>query len=351
MTQSRGNIYKTVSVTSAMSPSMIDDLLEFLITNRQFIVSEEQKTELFKTRFPQHSLLSDMVHRLTVLGKGRIYSLLKLPSKTIVLREAVDMTFLPIDIFQMKEVSPSFDSSLKMFPAIDNQLIVNITDITKAHGEFSDVTQFHYRIVRDFLVRSFFVSGGNTWISPTLVRYVAKVYSMTIGGQISRFFNLSPLVQNFIQTVFCAYYVGLMTSFDVAPSFLKAHSKMLSLANPNDVSQILSFIEDTLHKPVPTSLEEVCQVIDAYDHGQLKSDHGSRITRPILNQKFRSLYPDGHVSVIALEYPPYFLFMILLVLSHVRIGLSFSMKNLNLIKEGQEVMDQLMTSPALFNTV
>jgi hypothetical protein len=347
----RQNIYKTLSVASTLPPSMMDDLVEFLVSNRNFIISDNQKNELFKTRISQHSLIADMVHRLTVVGKNRLYSLLQLPSKTLALREALDLTFIPVDLCQISDASPHTENLVRMFPELNNKLVINITDLTKANGDFSDVTQFHHRVVRDFLVRNFYSSGGNSWISPALVSYVAKVYSMTIGGQISRFFNLSPLTQSFVQTVFCVFYVGLMTSSDIAPTFVKAQGKNLGLNNPNDIVQILSFIDKELGKPVPENLEEVCLMIDALEHGQLRHDGGSRITRPVLNAKFRNLSNDGHMSVIALEYPPYFLFMILLVLSHVRIGLSFSMKNLNLIKEGQTLMDQVMLSPQLFNTM
>lgn len=347
----RQNIYKTLSVASVIPTPMIQDLIDFLISNRNFIFSNEKRSDAFKTRFSGHSLLSDFVHRITVLGKDQAYSLVRLPTKIVALREAVDMTFLPIDILQMKELVPSSVKSLSLLPELNDKLVINISDITKVNGDFSDVTQFQYRVVRDFLSRSFYISDSNVWISPTLVRYVAKVYSMTIGGQVARLFGLSPLIQQFVQTVFCAFFVGKMTSEDVAHTFLTVHARQLGLSDSASLNQILAFIQDTLNKPVPTSLEDVCKVIDAYDHDQLKSSHGSRINRPVLNMRFSSLFPEGHVSIIALEYPPYFLFLILLALSNVRIGLSVHMKNMNLIREGHEVFEQLLKSPTIFNAL
>lgn len=287
-----------------------------------------------------------------VIGKDQAYSLIRLPSKTVALREAIDMTFVPIDLLQMKEIIPTSSKSLSLFSELNDKLVINISDITKSNGEFSDVTQFHYRVIRDFLSRSYYLSGGDFWISPTLVRYVAKAYSMTIGGSIARLFGLTPLVQQFIQTVFCAFFVGQMTSEDVAPTFMKVHGRNMGLMDHSEVNQILSFVEDTLKKKVPTSLEDVFKVIDAYDHDQLKVKGGmSRLNRPVLNMKFFSLFPEGHVSTIALEYPPYFLFLILLVLSNTRIGLSFPMKNMNLIREGNDIMEQLVKSPTFFNAL
>lgn len=347
----RQNIFTTLSVTSVMPPVLVENLLDFLINNRSAILSPEKRSELFKTRFSGHSILSDIVNRLTIVGKDQAYNLIRLPSKTVALREAVDMTFIPIDVLQMKDVAPSFSKSLSLIPELDDKLIINVTDITRSNGDFSDVTQFHYRVVRDFLSRNFYTSVGNVWISPTLVRYVAKVYSMTIGGQLAKVFGLSPSVQSFIQTVFCAFFVGKMSSDDVAPAFLKAHGRQMGLPESNDLNQILALMEDTLGKPIPTTLEDVCKVIQSYGHSQLMGDHGPRITRPVLNMRFNSLFNDGHLSVIALEYPPYFLFLILLVLSNVRIGLSFPMKNLNLIKEGKDIMDSTIRSTTFLNSL
>ncbi len=345
----RQNIFTTLGVVSVIPPHMVHDLIDFLVTNRQHLLPPQKTAEAFKTRFSGHSAISELVHRLTAAGKDQAYSLIRLPSKTTSLREVVDMTFVPFDLLQMKDVAPSYSKTLSLIPELNNKLVINITDITKSNGDFSDVTQFQWRVVRDFLSRSFYNSSGNVWISPALVRYVAKVYSMTIGGQIARLFGLSPLIQMFIQTIFALYFTGKMTNSDVAPAFLKSHAKAMGIQDAQDLVQILSFIEDTLGKKTPESLEEVFKVIDAYGHDQLKGERGSRLTRPVLNVKFASLFPESHVSTIALEYPPYFLFLILLVLSGVRIGLTFPMKNLNLIREGKEVYEQMIKSSTLTN--
>jgi hypothetical protein len=89
----------------------------------------------------------------------------------------------------------------------------------------------------------------------------------------------------------------------------------------------------------------VFAVIDAYGHSQIHSDKGSRLNRSVLNAKFASLHTEGRVSTIALEYPPYFLFLILLVFSNHRMGLTFSMKNNpQLLNEGKDVLEQALRS-------
>lgn len=347
----RDNIYKTLSVSSIVSKNTIEDLIDFLIDSRSHIVPTQRKNELFKTRFVGNSLLSEMAHKLSVLGKEQEYSLIKLPAKTIALREVVDMSFIPFDILQMKELVSSSLTTLSLIPEINDKMIINITDITKSNGEFSDASQFHYRVIRDFFSRSYFMSQTSVWISPTFVRYIAKVYNMTISGQLARLYGLSPIIQTFIQTVFCLFFVNKMTSLDHAQTFTKVHAKYLGIKDSPDLVQIFAFVEDVLGKKAPENLIDVCKVIDAYGHDQLIGPNGSRLSIPVLNTRFASWFSDGHVSMIALEYPPYFAFLVLLVLSNIRIGLSFSMKNMNVIKEGHDVFEQNLRSSMFMNAI
>jgi hypothetical protein len=347
----RENIYKTLSVGAVVSKNNLTDLVDFFIDSRAYVLPSVKKSEAFKTRFSGNSILSDIVHRLTVLGNDKTFSLIKLPTKTIALREVVDMSFIPFDILQMKELITAPVKSLSLLPELDDKLVINITDITKANGDFSDISQFQYRVVRDFLSRSFYMSSGSVWVSPTFVRYIAKVYNMTIGGQIARLFDLSPPVQMFVQSVFCLFFVGKMTSLETAQSFTKSHSKNMGLYNAAELPQIFAFIEDVLGKPAPDNLVDVCRVIDAYGHDQLSGNDGARLTLPVLSTRFGALFNDSHVSRISLEYPPYFAFLIILVLSNVRIGLSFPMKNFNLVKEGQEIFGQAVRSSLFLNSL
>lgn len=347
----RQNIYTTASVASVAPESMLNDLVEFIIANRQNILPLQKKAEAFKTRFSGHTVISEIVQRLTSLGKDQAYSLIRIPSKTTVLREVVDMTFLPFDLLQIKEVASSYSKTLSLIPELNDKIIVNITDLTRANGEFSDVTQFQWRIVRDFLSRSFYNSTANVWISPALTRYVAKVYSMTIGGDLARKFDLSPMVKSFIQSIFCLYFVGKMTSTANAPVFVKSHIRNLGLVDSQDIVQTFAFVEDVLGHAAPENLEEVFQVIARYGDAKLSSDEGPRLSRAVLNVMFQSLFSESHVSAIALEYPPYFLFLILLALSNIRIGLSIRMKSMHLIPEGKDVMDQVLKSPLFTNGI
>jgi len=345
----RQNVYETLTGSTFMPRTSIEELVDFLVLNRHYILPADRQSEAFKTRSFSHTLMSDLIYRLSASGGDRAYSLLKLPSKTVALREAVDNTFVPIDLLQMSAMTSSSAKTLSLIPELNDKLVINITDITKADGSFLDSSRFYQRVVRDFLSRNYYNSTGSAWISTALVRYVAKVYSMTIGAKLAKFFGLSPNVHLFIQTLFALFFVGRMTSDDVAPAFLKANAKLMYLPQGEDLSQILAMVQEVLGRSTPGTLEDVFKVIDTYSHGQLVSGNKSRLDRPVLNQNFASLASDKPVGMLALEYPPYFLFLIMLVLSGERIGLAFPMKQLSLLNEGHTVLDQLVKTPQFLN--
>ena len=341
----RQNIFSAISVASVVPPASREDLLQFLINNRQHILRPSEKSDAFNVRFSANTLVSEIVHRIANSGKDTAFNLINLPSKTTSLREVVDMTFIPFDILQLKDVTPTFSKSLSLISELDDKMIINITDIVRNNGNFSDLTQFHWRVVRDFLSRSFYVSPGNSWLTPAVVRYVAKVYSMTMASRISQAFNLTRETTDLVQCVFCLFYVAAMTRAQDAASFVKSSQKQLGIPHSADLHQVTSFVEDILHKSVPESLEEVFAVIDAFGSDGLTGSSGSRLNRPTLMGRFQNLYSESHVSSISLEYPPYFLYMIILALSGSKVGLSYYLKSLNLDKEGREVMGQAIKSP------
>jgi hypothetical protein len=222
-----------------------------------------------------------------------------------------------------------------------------VTDLLRSTGDFSDGTQFQFRVVRDFLSRSYYKSTSNIWISPAIVSYVAKVYSMSIGAELAKTYSLSAAETAYVQMIFALFYIGKMTAPAIAPAFLKAHIKDIGFFHPDEVTQVLQFVADTIGKPTPETIEEAIAAIVAYGSPRLTSNGTSRLNRAVLNVKFSTLYQDGQIGTIALEYPPYFLFMILLALSGVRIKLSFTMKTFNLVRKGREVFEQAIRSPSL----
>ena len=345
----RESIYKTLNVSYLLHKSSLEDIIDELVAARPYILSEQKMSDAFRVRLGGNSLLAEITRRLADRGKDKDFSLVRLPSKTIGLREVMDWSFIPFDMLQIKDVLPTMNKAVEVIPELNGKMVINITDITNAHGEISGIPKFHERVVRDFLSRSYYTSSSSVWVSPTFVRYAAKVYNMTIGGQISRNFNLQPIDQMFIQTVLCMYFVAKCTTQDITPAFMRAHGGYMRVASGNDLIQISAFVEDVVGKKAPGTLLDVLAIIDAYKLNQLMSGDSSRLTLAVLNQLFSKLFTDNQMSAISLEYPPYFVFMVLNALSGGHSGLTRAMRDRNLMKDGNDEFKTAITSPAFYN--
>jgi hypothetical protein len=346
----RDNLFKTLNVSSILHEDSITRLLTFLMTNRGAILPTQKKSELFRTRFSGSSPIADLVQSIAASGKDKTYSLLRLPTKMNSLPECIDMTFITMDVMQMKSAlknPPS--SSLVAFPEINDRVIVNISDLTKANGDFSDVSQFHGRIVKDFLSRSYYNSSSPTWISPTFVRHVAKVYSMTVAAGLAGQFKTTPVTENLIKIILSLFYVGKMTSPATAVSFVKANARDLGLYDIYDLDQIAALSKEVLGTPIPTNIVDVTRLIAALDISEIGGSEHPHIDVPIMNRKFMTIFSDSNVSRIALEYPPYFAYILLSVASGIRCGLSFSMAKFKLDSENRKVMQELVRNPAVLS--
>ena len=339
----RSNLFETVGVRVVISPAMRLQIADFAVDQRQYVLSEDKHLDAFRNRFTGHGPVSDLFQRIAQARLDTGFALMRIPARTVAIPEVMDLSFIPFDLKQIKDCTPGFPTAIAHTASLDDKLLINISDIANANGDFSDITQFQWRVIRDYLSRNYYTNQDKIWLSANIVRYVAKVYSITVSLRLARTFGLSPMVQSFVQLVFALFYIGKMSAVETAPDFVRAHAKQLDFYDLQVVAQTLGFIEDTLDKPAPDSLEDVFAVIAAYGNSQMTKGRLNRVT---LYAKVSSLYSDGHLATIAMEYPPYFVYMLLLALSGARIGLALQLKTMQrLMTEGREIADQLVKLP------
>lgn len=337
---SRQNLYTTPSCSRVATRNQLEQFYMFLIAHPSMIVNALKRQEFFSMKRNAPSAMGQLFQTLGNYYKFSEIRPYIVPKTVLEENELSQMNFLPMDLLQAEEVAPSLKTATAAFPDIKNKISINISDLVKSTGELSDVTVFQSRCVRDFLVRSFYVSRQKTWLNYNLLQFVGRVYNICLGQYLSRIFPIDASQLSEAVSVFCLFYMGQMTSDDTAQDILKINWKSLGIAEPLALTQIFHVVEDTLHKKVPATLEEVFACCTAMH--PVFAD----LNRAILFSKASSMVPETYVSMIALEYPPMFVHAILRVVSGERQlsppGLTFIMKNMNLIKPAQEFMDRFI---------
>lgn len=331
----RQNIYTTTSCSAVVPPKLLNQFYLFLIAHPAALLDKVTRQEIFSPRRQNQDAISTLFHTISQTGFLDHVRLFKTDKHYVDPPEVTQMIFLPFDELQAEGASPSLKATTQAFPDVHDKIHLNITDLTRADGEVVNYPLLYSRIVRDFLVRSYYVSSQNSWISYPLIQYICKVYNMTLGGFIANLYNLDPAQRGEVIAVFCLYYMGMMTRRDQAPQILKTHIRDLGLPPAMDLDQIFSFTQDVLSKDVPETLEDVFTVV-----GQLNPKLVT-LNRTILFSRARSLTQENYVNMISLEYPPLFAYFIIRALNGDRTGLSFVLKNTNLLSPGREFLTRL----------
>lgn len=333
---SRQNIYTTPSCAMVATRNQLEQFYVFLITHSSMIVDPVKRKDLFTIKRNAPSPMGQLFQTLGSSDKFIDIRPYIVPRTVTEENELSQLRFLPMDELQAQDIVPSLKTATSAFGDIRNKIHLNITDLVKSDGSLTDLTVFQSRCVRDFLVRSFFVSRQKTWLNYNFLQFIGRVYNICLGRFLARMFPVDTSQLNEAVTIFSLFFMAKMTTEDTVRDILTVNYRSLSLPEPATLKQIFNAIEDTIGKPVPNTLEEVFQCCIA-----LYPDF-TGLNRAVLFSKASSLVPETYVSMIALEYPPLFAHAILRAVSGERQlaapGLTFIMKSANLIKPAQEQM-------------
>lgn len=344
---SRPSLFSYLSAAASVNPKQLTILVEYLIRNTDVFLDTSEMNALFRSKSVVTTPISRIYQRLIETNEQGIFSPIRFRSGVHTINEVAASRHLTLDMLQAIEVvTPATAGAISVQPNLNKKIILNITQFTKASGDVSDTLGLQSVIVRDLLSRSFFTDTRTTWMTPNLTHFVCKVYSMTLGSSVASWYNLDYKTQTILNTLFAFFFLSAMSDDVSAANTLKTKYRYFGLPDSaEDLDQIFALIAMTLQKPTLDSLDDVCTVIDALGVERI------RINRQILNTRLKSLGPDILTTAIALEYPPYFTYLILLVLSGSKIGLSYRLKSFNLMKEASVFVSDLIQTSSFIGSL
>lgn len=331
------SIYHSPVTRTTISQNQLRDLVQFLALNRQSIViPAEVSRRIMMTRSLSQTPIQRLFSRAMDLGKDRLVSLLDIPV-SVTAPEVMTYQHITFDTLQFKDVSDHFTKALEPTP-FANKLIINATPWLTRQGEVSDMLALQGAVVRDMLSRSYYMAD-RTWISPTITRYVCKVYSMSLATTVAGIYNLTYAEQQAVTAVFAYFYLSKTVPAKDVNDMFKSSASFIGIDRAADVDMILELM--TAHKvdPETMTLEDACVLIT-----KLGISRMSTMSVRVLHGKARSWGPDVHTSALALEFPPYFVYLMLLAGSGRKIGLSFTLKRLGADREMKKFGEDLLTS-------
>lgn len=338
----RETIYNSPGVRRLINDKQLLSWSNFYITHKDVFLPTDQKMALLKRPSMVSSPISNIAQYAIDAGLARLVSLAVLSPHEANVPEVVTYQYVTFDTRQMDSQDPAMGRVLNAVPELSDKLVFNISqNYRTTTNVLANIPQFHAIFVRDLLSRSYFDATRTTWLSANLTQFLCKVYSMSVGDTVAYHANLDMKTRGVVVAILAYFYQTKMSDAESARALLKTNYRSMMLPDPVDLDQIFAMVADILQKPQIDTLDDAFFVINNLGIDRLKVD--SRL----LVSRLKSYGPDPFSVRIAMDYPPYFAYLILYALSS-KTGLSFKLKSSSqLQREAAEFAHELLRS-ALF---
>lgn len=318
-------------------------VVSYLIANRTVIADPEDLTSIFSTRSFASTPISEIFEKCVVGRHLGEFATIADPSSLVIsnIPDALTMPSLVIDLMQ----SPAGEA-LSGYRELYRKVIMNITNLvrrTNAGLQVSALHELHSMYVKALLVRSYYSSGRSPWLSPVMQQFVIRTYSLFIATIIARHSNLNFNELNSIAGIFalymCQMLAGENSDLVTPPQFLNINylgtrADLMYLAN-----ECKELSKDGL------SIDKCCQLLTQFGPARLKDYNVNLFYR---HCSTLGTYNDTVSTHLAFDYPPYWIWLILLSLSGVKLGtMSKMLQQYNMKQAGMKFAVDLISYPSL----
>lgn len=322
MTNHNKSIYETFTAKLTVNNAQLAEIVNFIMTNTDVRLSMAQSGDLVKVKPLIPTPISEVFSRAVDLGKDRLFSFINIPKAIVTIPEVITYTHLTYDFKQLEPVAKNLYDVIHHLPNYSDTILSNVTTILKSRtNELSDSQAFQANCVRDLLSRSYYTNTSSLWLTPSIIRYLCRCYNMSIGIAVAGLYGLTYQEQSIISTVFAYYFMHQVTSSSDAEAFIK--SNKLGLPPVAEIDGILNRFKELVgDKYTDLGLDDVCDNLPKMGFQRMVA-----FNRKVLYTRTKNLGPDLYTSTMAIEYPPYWAYLVLLSQSGRKIGLYERIKN------------------------
>lgn len=222
----------------------------------------------------------------------------------------------PPEIFSSDSITFDFNEAMANPPGILDGTVVNLTNSvrlkkTLASQEYiiDDILKIHGLCVRAALCQSYLKSNDKLWLTPKLCLFIIESYNMIIVNQIRQYLNVTdPYMLKKIAFLNCAFMAQMLNK--ESHSGLPELMYRLNLGmTTNDINNLLGELTEKGYDfKKKYFAQDLCEMYKALC--------GERFNAFNISQLFR-LFTAGHVdkpfASIMLEYPPFWVYQLLMI--------------------------------------
>lgn len=337
--RSRISIFDTLTTRTTINKAQLTELVNFIVLNRSYKLDPSEVKTMLTVKSLTTTAISSIFTRALDLHKETLFSFVRIPPTAVATPEVVTYSHVTFDL---KQLATNEDTNLyamvKVIPEFADTIFSNVTAMLRRTGEPIDALNIQATIVRDLLARSYYDNRTAVWLNPSLLRYLCRFYNMSMSSAIGTVYNLTFQEQQAVATVFSVFFLQLVSDATTAEAMVKTSN--LNLGAPMQINDVISRMKDTLKEKYPTmTLDDVCLCINNLGIGRL-----GNVNRKFLYTRQKNIGPDTFTSAMALDYPPYWCYLVLATLSGRKMGLTNTLKRNDLYRDAPGFAEDLLQS-------
>lgn len=340
------NIFDTWFARYAGLSRQAPMVVKYLATNRDLVLDEKDLSSVLSQKSILRTPLSRLFDRIVETDKLSAFSTIFIHKSGESIPELLTATNISLDLKIIPEAS-----SLKTMLEYWNKSVVNLSNVLKydrSASEFrvSDIETLHKQYLRGMFAMSYHDQPGR-WLTPYLAEYVVRSYSMTISGLIARYYNLSISEELMVKAILAFYMCQMLDDDDgdSAEPALFAKCTFLGTRAVQDAAIVAMAEHHDMSEPLDILI--VCDLLSKTGPDRMvKFDHTAFATLT------DNLGGDPVVTKIAMEYPPYWLYLLVSALSGNKLALRYQLDTTKLQQEGRsKFINELTVSSSLMEHV
>jgi len=201
-------------------------------------------------------------------------------------------------------------------PAVAQKCWINLTPIVGKKDAYNDnINITDTSVLAQYICRAALCQAykdKDMWLTIKQALYVIEIYATIVTQTISNMYNLNPDERKFIMTLFAIYYAQLVGPENADPKMPPMIMRCPWLGSGSDILATIQDIQAIIPKEDKgyLSLNTIVEIIRKKGPSRMKN-----YTVQMLYRSLSSSSIDSSIMVIALDYPPYFVYQLLRVAS------------------------------------
>lgn len=316
-------------------------VIKFLIDNRNMVLTPDivARATLVKPLIP--TIINKLFEHLVVKQGLNLFATIYPAKTTFSVPDLIAMPQITLDLASYSEAH-----ALDTFSELKEKILVNIGHLIRTKGtdmynyQISDINQFHNLYVRGALCRSYFKNDG--WLTPSMCLTIIKTYAMTMSNIVQKMYSLNYNDQMTAAAIFALYMSQMLSRHNedkVKPGLFNMCS---FIGNRGELDTIAMKVSDVSKDGL--NMLTVCELIARLCPGRVNDFHAG-----LLFRKVNNLGTDEISSMIAADYPPYWVHQLLLSVSGSKVPLIFHLKTHKLVEEVQQFAHELSITSTFVN--